>query len=168
MHILFLVYFVNLYMFWVDIDPLSGGTTVCIQHLLHIIICRWLSVVLFGSIEDSHLKRIICTKCCIHTFVLPDDGPRYAQNLLRLTKYAKNKTCIKLVFLYTNISKCTVNKTLKKPVPSLVVARHTVNLAGSQCVTMQTGRRGTFSSALHLMTKFGGRTQIWSNASDIT
>ena len=31
-----------------------------------------------------------------------DDGPRYAQNMWRLTKYTKNKLCIKLVFLYTN------------------------------------------------------------------
>ena len=33
--------------------------------------------------------------------VPPDDGPRYAQNTYRLTKYTKNKLCIKLVFLYT-------------------------------------------------------------------
>jgi hypothetical protein len=30
---------------------------------------------------DSHLKRIISTKCCIHTVVPPDDGPRYARNM---------------------------------------------------------------------------------------
>ena len=60
---------------------------------------------------DSHLKRIINTKCCIHTIVPPDDGPRYARNMYRLTKHTKNKLCIKLVFLYTTISRCTVNKT---------------------------------------------------------
>jgi len=48
----------------------------------------------------------------------------------------------------------------KKPVHSLAVARQSVNLAGPQWVAMQTGRRGTFYSALHLMTRFGQRTQI--------
>jgi len=48
-----------------------------------------------------HLKRIISTNCSIHTVVPPDDGPRYARNMYRLTKYTKSKSCIKLVFLYT-------------------------------------------------------------------
>ena len=38
---------------------------------------------------------------CIHTVVPPDDGPRYARNMYRLTKYTMNKLYIKLVFLYT-------------------------------------------------------------------
>jgi hypothetical protein len=59
---------------------------------------------------DSHLKRTISTNCCIHTVVPPDDGPGYARNLYRLTKYTENKLCIKLIFLYT-IS-CTVFKPL--------------------------------------------------------
>jgi len=33
--------------------------------------------------------------------VPPDDGLRYARHMYRLTKYIKNKLCIKLVFLYT-------------------------------------------------------------------
>ena len=60
---------------------------------------------------DNHLKRIISTNYCIHTVVPPDDGPRYAQNMSRLTKYIENKLCIKLVFHYTVISRCTVNRT---------------------------------------------------------
>jgi len=48
MHNLFLVYFVNLYMFRAYLGPSSGGTTVCIQQLL-LILLRWLSVVLFGE-----------------------------------------------------------------------------------------------------------------------
>jgi len=60
---------------------------------------------------DSHLKRIISTNCCIHTVVPLDDGTRYAQNMERLMKYTKKMLCIKLVFLYTIISRCTVNKT---------------------------------------------------------
>ena len=40
-------------------------------------------------------------QCCVHTVVPPDDGPGYARNMQRLTKYTKNKLCIKLVFLYT-------------------------------------------------------------------
>jgi len=51
---------------------------------------------------DSHLQRITSTNCCIHTVVPPDDRPRYARNMHRLTKYTKNKLCIKLVFLYTS------------------------------------------------------------------
>jgi len=121
MHNLFLVYFVNLYMFRVYLGPSTGGTTLCIQQLVLIILFRWLSVVLVGLEQptfssptmtiDGHLKRIISTNCCIHTVVLLDDGPRYARNMQRLTKYTKNKLCIKLVFLYTIISRCTVNKT---------------------------------------------------------
>jgi len=38
MHNLFLVYFVNLYMFLAYLGPSSGGTTVCIQQLVLIII----------------------------------------------------------------------------------------------------------------------------------
>ena len=30
---------------------------------------------------DSHLKRIISTKCCVHMVVPPGDGPRYARNM---------------------------------------------------------------------------------------
>jgi len=40
MHNLFLVHFVNFYMFRAYLDPLSGGTTVCIQQLVIIILFR--------------------------------------------------------------------------------------------------------------------------------
>jgi len=43
--------------------------------------------------------------------ITPDDEPRYARNMQRLTKYTKNKLCINLVFLYTIISRCMDNKT---------------------------------------------------------
>ena len=112
MHNLFLVYIVNIYMFRVCLGPSSGGKTVCIQQLVLIIL------VLVGlesnptRTTDSRLKRI-STNCCIHTVVPPDDGSRYARNMYSLTKYIKNKLCIKLVFLHTIISRCTVSKTLK-------------------------------------------------------
>ena len=54
------------------------------------------------STTDSHLIRIRITNC-IHTVVPPDDGPRYARNMYRLAKCAKNNLRIKLVFLYTII-----------------------------------------------------------------
>jgi hypothetical protein len=85
MHNLFLVYFVNLYMyrayllFWLDWNNPTRTT-------------------------DSHLKRTISTNCCIHTVVPPDDGPRYVRYLYRLTKYTRNKLCIKLFFLYTIVN----------------------------------------------------------------
>jgi len=72
---LFLVYFVNLYMFRAYLDPSSRGASVCIQQLVFIIL---------------FLKN--CLLSC-------------------LTKYTKNNLCIKLVFLYAIISRCTVNKT---------------------------------------------------------
>ena len=106
MHNLFLVYFINLYMFWAFLGPTSGGTTECIQQLVLLIFFRWLSVVIVGlepgsnptRTTDSHLKRIIITNCCICMVVPPDGGPRYARNMYRLTKYTKNKLCIKFVF----------------------------------------------------------------------
>jgi len=96
MHNLLLVYFMNLHMFQAYLGPSSGGTTVCIQQLVLIILFRWLSVVLVGfqsnqdnrqlewnptTTTDSHLKRITSTICCIHTVLPPDDGPRCARNM---------------------------------------------------------------------------------------
>jgi hypothetical protein len=57
--------------------------------------------VVVGLGQQSHLNRIISTSCCINTVVPHDDGPRYTRNMQRLTKYTKNKLCMKLVFLYT-------------------------------------------------------------------
>jgi len=51
MHNLFLVYFVNLYMFRAYLGPSSAGTTVCIQQLVLIILFSWLSVVLVGLVQ---------------------------------------------------------------------------------------------------------------------
>ena len=48
MHNLFLVYFINLYMFRAYLGPSSGGKTVCIQQFVLIILFRQLSVVLVG------------------------------------------------------------------------------------------------------------------------
>jgi len=55
MHNLFLVYFVNLYIFMAYLGPSSGGTTVCIQQFVLIILFRWLSVVLV--VLDSNPSR---------------------------------------------------------------------------------------------------------------
>ena len=76
MHNLFLVHFVNLYMFRAYLGPSSVGKTVCIQQMVLIIIFRLLSVV--------------------------------------VTKYTKNKLCIKLVFLYTIIFKMHGQQNKKK------------------------------------------------------
>jgi hypothetical protein len=45
---LFVVYFVKLYMFRAYLGPSSGGTTLCIQQFVFIILLSWLSVVLVG------------------------------------------------------------------------------------------------------------------------
>jgi len=74
MHNLFLVYFVNLDTFRAYLAPSSGGTTVRIQQLVLIIflddcLLSWLDW--FQSNQDnSHLKRIISTSCCIHKVFL--------------------------------------------------------------------------------------------------
>jgi hypothetical protein len=57
---------------------------------------------------NGHLKGITSTNCCIHTVVPPDDGPRYARNMYRLTKYTKNKLCINLVFIYNKLQEGSV------------------------------------------------------------
>jgi len=71
MHNLLLVYIVNLYMFRAYLGPSSGGTTVCIQQLVLIILFRRLSVVLVW-LEP------------IQPGEPPDDGLRYARNMYRL------------------------------------------------------------------------------------
>jgi len=73
------------YMFRAYLCPSSGGTTVCIQQLVFIIIFRWLSVVLVGLEQSNQDNR-------------------------QQTKYTKSKLCIKLVFIYTIVSRCTVSK----------------------------------------------------------
>jgi hypothetical protein len=87
------------------LSPSPGGTTVCTQQLVLIIVFRRLSVFLVEQSKQDNRqlpKKIISTNCCIHTAVPPDDGPRYARNMKRLTKYTTNKLCIKLVSLYNN------------------------------------------------------------------
>ena len=108
MNNLFLVYFVNFYTFRAYLGPSSGATTECIQELIFIIFFSWLSVVLVGlssnptRTTDSYLKRIININSCIHSVVPPDDGPTYARNVQRLTKYTKNKLCIQVGFSLHN------------------------------------------------------------------
>jgi hypothetical protein len=86
MHNLFVVYFVSLYRFRVYLGPSSGGTTVCIQQLVLIVLFRWLSDCSNPTrTTDSHLKGTPSTNCCVHTVVPPDDGPRYAPNPTRAT-----------------------------------------------------------------------------------
>jgi hypothetical protein len=58
MHNLFLVYFINFYMFRAYLGPSSGVITICIQQLVLIIVFRWLSVVLVG------LEQLLYTCGC--------------------------------------------------------------------------------------------------------
>jgi hypothetical protein len=101
MHNLFLMYFVNLYMFRVYLGLSSGGTAVCIQHWVLIIFLVDCLLSWCNQEERQSTKKTISTNCFIHTAVPPDDRPRYARNIYRLTKYIKNKLFIKLVFLFT-------------------------------------------------------------------
>jgi hypothetical protein len=54
MHNLFLVYFFNPYMFRAYLGPSSGGTTVCIQQLVLIILFRWNQV----NQDNRHLSKM--------------------------------------------------------------------------------------------------------------
>jgi len=64
MHNLFLLYFVNLYMFRAYLGPSSGRTNVCIQQLVLIILFRWVYVVLVAleSNQDNRQKSKLCIK----------------------------------------------------------------------------------------------------------
>jgi len=53
MHNLLLVYFVNLYMFRACLGPSSGGTTICTQEFVLIV----LSVVLVGSESNQDNRQ---------------------------------------------------------------------------------------------------------------
>jgi len=74
MHNLFSVYFVNVYMFRAYLGPSSGGTTVCVQQLVLIILFRWLSVTLVGLEQSNQDNRqswkknnkfqLLCTYGC--------------------------------------------------------------------------------------------------------
>jgi len=77
MHNLFLVYFVNLYMFRAYLGPSSGGTAVCIQQLVLVILFRWLSVVLANLVGQDYSYHNIqntakvwnqatCRSCYVH------------------------------------------------------------------------------------------------------
>jgi len=66
MHNLFLVYFINLYMFKAYLGPSSGGTTICIQQLVLIILFRWLFVVLVG-LDSNFLCKEKPTSCTTYS-----------------------------------------------------------------------------------------------------
>jgi hypothetical protein len=72
---LFLLYFVNLYMFRAYLGLSSGSIAVYIQQLVLGLDSNP------NRTTDSHLKRILSTNYCIYIVVPPDDGLRYAQNL---------------------------------------------------------------------------------------
>ena len=57
----------------------SGVSRPIIRRYNHML--PWLDCSNPTRATDSHLRRIISTSCCIHTFVPPDDGPRYARNM---------------------------------------------------------------------------------------
>ena len=54
--------------------------------------------------QQTEPNKNISTNCFIHTVVPPDDAPRYAKNMYRLTKYTENMICIKVVFLHVYYS----------------------------------------------------------------
>ena len=130
MHILLLVYFVKVYMFREYLGPSSGGTTVCIQQMV-LILFRWLSLVLdrlelklelalfllktnleldeleFQSIQDKRQSSKKNNKYhLLYTYGCTSWWWAYIRpKHVQVDEYTKNKLCIKLVFLYTIISR---------------------------------------------------------------
>jgi len=51
------------------------------------------------AVCSPQLKRIINTNCRKHMVVPPDDGPRHARNIYRMTKYMKNNFHTRTVHL---------------------------------------------------------------------
>ena len=64
MYNLFLLYFVNLYMFRAYLGPSSGGTTVCMQQLVLIILCcpGWIASQFNQDNRKSSKKNNNCVK----------------------------------------------------------------------------------------------------------
>jgi len=92
-------YFVNIYMFRAYLGPSSEGKPYVYNNwYLLFFLDDWNSNPIRTT--DSHLKRI-STNYCIRTVVSPVDRPRYARKMQRLSKYTRNKLCIKLGFVYT-------------------------------------------------------------------
>jgi len=87
-------------MFRAYLGPSSGGTTVWIQQLVLIIIFRWLSVVQPGQQTVVIYLRLYLLMMGLDTL----ETCRGWRNILSYN------LCIKLVFLYTIISRCTVKK----------------------------------------------------------
>ena len=92
MHSLFLVHFINLYMFWAYLGPWSGGTTACIQKLVLIIIFRWLSVVLVGFQDNRQSSKKIMVPIAVYILLyllmMGLDTPetcRGSRNILRIS-----------------------------------------------------------------------------------
>jgi len=94
---------------------LSLKISINLQHHWFLLFTNWkfyLYKKLKTPVGQMLSKNNKSTNCCIHTVVRPNYGSRNVWNLKRFTKYTKNKLCIMLVFLYTIISRWTVNKTL--------------------------------------------------------
>ena len=57
MHNLFFVCSVNLYMFRAYLGPSSGGTTICLQQFVLIVLFRWMSVVLVALFSKQDTRQ---------------------------------------------------------------------------------------------------------------
>ena len=88
-------------MFWATMCPSSGEVTVSMRHLASVTLCGWLSGMQDGPcIPDSHLYRIISTKCHIDTVISPDEGHIVAQNMWRKEISILRKIVHQVVFIY--------------------------------------------------------------------
>jgi hypothetical protein len=107
---LFLVYFVNLYIFLAYLGLLSGGTTVRIQQLVLFILFRSLSVA--QSTQDNRQSsKKNNTYQLLYTYGFTSWWWAYIRpKRVEVDEIYTNKLCIKLVFLWTIISSCRSTK----------------------------------------------------------
>jgi hypothetical protein len=74
--------FINLYMFWANMGPSSGKTTVYMRHLVLVILRGWLVCRVESTLHTRQSSiQITSNKCHIYTVVFLDDGPIVARNL---------------------------------------------------------------------------------------
>jgi hypothetical protein len=95
--ILFSYMFISiLYMFRATSCSSSGESTVSIQLLMYVTLCKWpcSSWSSFPTcILDGHLHRVTYTRSCIDTIDSPDDEHQVARNMLDWNKHIRKKKC---------------------------------------------------------------------------
>jgi len=111
MHNLFLVYFVNLYMFLAYLGLSSGGTTVCIQQLVLVILCRWLSVDLQDNRQSSTVTTVVYIR--LYLLMIGLDTPETCTGWRNLLRISYVSSWFLFTRLYLDAARSTKHKNSK-------------------------------------------------------